>query len=486
MRIITLLLCVVLLSGCGGSGSPTAPPSAPPTPKPARDQFVRAVGSHLELEDGTRFYVQGAVYYSSMYLRYPVKTYPATGTIELVTPFWIYQDFNESAIEQELTLLRNTMSLNTIKLMTPAYRIWRLWMPDGTPDWFQSDGTISLLYLDRLKRIIAIARRLDLRVTILLDLNLFMDWECPNSTGGWDFLVYPQSPHRECRLAPSGSAMDQLYRNYTRSVVEAFRDNPTVFMYEVSGEVLLWWPLNGQGNDGNEWYAARMASFVRRRVAEIRSLDSRHLISIGEATVFLPEHPEWWAYPSPEFGLVDDIDNLNGGRPYTLESLMDVVTPHVYNFNIPSEQYEDAVAVMRSRTTKPIFFGEFGYARMAEGPRAPSTDPASDSGGDASDPFALPASQPVRVATLKRLAAMQGSLTEGGLFWDPYGPIPTPQAGTFSIITIPDGRRFMVLSSRPERRVWGVSFLFTMFAHDKDLPLFVRPLPEIVGLFPPL
>ena len=476
----------MFLSGCGGNGSSIVPPGTSPTPKPARDQFVKVVGSHLALEDGTPFFVQGAVYYNSMYLRYPVKTYPETGAIELITPFWIYQDFNERAIEQELTLLRDTMSLNTIKLMTPAFRIWRLWMPEGTPDWFQGDGAINPFYLDRLQRIVAIARRLDLRVTILLDLNLIMDWECPNSAGGWSFLVYPESPRRGCRLAPPGSAMDQLHRTYTRSLVEAFRDNPTVFMYEVSGEVLLRWPLNGQGNDGNDWYAARMASFVRRRVAEIRALDSRHLITTGEATVFIPEHPEWWAYPSPEFGLVDDIDNLNGGQPYTLESLMDVVTPHVYNFNIPSERYGDAVAAMRARTTKPIFFGEFGYANTTEDPRVPLTDPTPDVIGGWPDPFSLPASQPPRIAALKRLTAMQGSLTEGGLFWDPYGPIPTPQVGTFSIITIANGQRFMVLNSRPERRVWGVDFTFTMFAFDRDLPLSVRPLPEIVGLFPPL
>ncbi|MCC6934556.1 MAG: cellulase family glycosylhydrolase [Candidatus Yanofskybacteria bacterium] len=486
MRIVTLFLCAIVAGGCGGNGSPTAPPSTPPTPKPARDQFVRAVGDHLELEDGTRFFVQGAVYYTSMYPRYPVKTYPETGTIELVTPFWIYQDFNEIAIEQELMLLRDTMSLNTIKLMIPAYRIWRLWMPEGTPDWFQQDGSISLLYLDRLQRIVAIARRLDLRVTILFDLNLLMDWECPNPAGGWDFLVYPESPKQECRLAPSGSAMDQLHRNYTRSIAEAFKNNPTILMYEVSGEVLLRWPLNGQGNDGNRWYAARMASFVRRRVAEIRAIDGRHLITTGEATVFLPEHPEWWAYPSPEFGLVDDIDGLNGGRPYTLESLMDVVTPHVYNFNIPSGRYEDAVAAMRARTTKPLFFGEFGYARTTEGPRAPSTDPASDPAGDWPDPFSLPVSQPARVAVLKRLAALQGSLTEGGLFWDPYAAIQTPAAGSFSVITIPDGRRFMVLHSNPERRIWGVDFVFTMFAHDATASLKVSPLPEIVNLFPSL
>ncbi|MCC6404770.1 MAG: hypothetical protein IT405_00010 [Candidatus Yanofskybacteria bacterium] len=486
MRTIALLLSAVLLYGCGGNSSPTAPPSTPPTPKPTRDQFVKVVGSHLALEDGTPFYVQGAVYYSSMYLRYPVKTYPETGTIELVTPFWVYQDFNEGAIERELMLLRDTMRLNTIKLMLPAWRIWYLWMPPGTPDWFQLDGSISPLYLDRLQRIIAIARRLDLRVTLLLDLNVLMDWECPNQTGGWEFLVYPESPNRGCRLAPPGSAMDELHRNYTRSIVEVFRNSPTIFMYEVSGEVLLRWPLNGQGNGGNEWYAARMASFVRRRVAEIRALDSRHLITTGEATVFLPEHPEWWAYPSPEFGLVDDIDNLNGGRPYTLESLMDVVTPHVYNFNIPSGRYEDVVVVMRSRTTKPIFFGEFGYARTTHGMQPPIPHPISDTVGDSPSPFLLPETQPDRVDALKLLAGMQGSLTEGGMFWDPYAAIASPAPRSFQIITIPDGRKFMVLNSRPERRIWGVDFTFTMFTHDGASPLGVRPLPEIVDLFPPL
>jgi hypothetical protein len=297
--------------------------------------FMTVNGGRLMLGSNT-YFIKGANYVGGRY----ISQFVFDGTYEQYNSFQIFHDYNEAAIESELQLMKNRLGINTIRLLTPT----RGWMQanvqyHGWDPWFNADGTINPLYLNRIKAISAVAERNGIKIQLELLHNVQL-WEMTGND-----------------LAGPGSANETFFSNYVRSVVSQLRDDDNIISYEIGNEMLV----NSNVNYWTEnWYDREVISFIRRMIGVIRANDPNHLITTSEyvGPMYAPYTTAWW-WPSAEFVNIADVDNLNGGTPYSLYSLVDYVSPHFY-YNVTTD-LNAAVDAVRLRSTKPVVMGEFGY-----------------------------------------------------------------------------------------------------------------------------
>jgi WSC domain-containing protein/cellulase (glycosyl hydrolase family 5) len=309
--------------------------------------FVRVAGGGLTL-DGSTYLVRGANYLGGRNL----PNFDSDGTYEHYDLLQKFRDFSESGIESELQLLRNTLDVNTIRVFTPA----RTTFPSGwQPFWFQPDGSIDPTYLDRLVTMLSVAGRNGMRVQLELFHNVQGEWQCleNGAVGPCTQPLENYSATTAFFVSPD-SAEERFYLNYVDSLVPALADNPALMAYEAGNEMLV----NGNVNYWQEgWYDQKILSFITRMNREIRRLDSNHLIASGEVVPPLANGAAWH-WPTAELAQIPDIDDLEGGQPFSLDSIVDYIAPHFYN---DVGDYPGIAQEIRSRSSKPIVMGETGY-----------------------------------------------------------------------------------------------------------------------------
>ena len=321
--------------------------------------FVGISGNQLTL-DGSVYFDRGANYFGGRY----ISRFIMDGAgVEYYNQFQIFHDFSESGIETELQLLKNTLKINTIRILLPSRGDFLNFVTYHNWDsWFMSDGSINPIYLNRLITLLAIANRNGIKVQmVLLPISQY-EWKCLES-GVIGACSKPLENYNASTafFIPPGSSDEKFYLTYLDSLIPALKDNPAILSYEVGNEMLLYAPLN-YWQEG--WYDQKTLSFIKRIIREIRKLDSNHLITDGEVVYPLNSpYNTAWGWPTPELAQIPDIDNLNGGQPFSIYSIVDYISPHSYS---AVTDYSGIVQAVKSRSAKPIVIGETGFAYSPE------------------------------------------------------------------------------------------------------------------------
>ncbi len=278
------------------------------------------------------------------------------------------------------------MDINTIGLHLPAeerieskvllagYEPWycgafhEVLNPDGsvnwgisTDEWYQDSsfnkegkqnlcigkpsGAINPVYLQRIIEILDIAERNNVKISIEVLTGIASDMN-----------------YTDKELVPVGSAKETFYFNHLESLIPEIKNHPAVLAYAVPSESLAVWSINGLNHSSDHWYEGNILSFQNRVAKKIRELDSNHLITSGEGvTPNYSPHNETWRYPATGLGLINDVDDLNNGQPYSLESIVDYISPHVY---ITTPDLYPILQAISERTDKPVVIGEFGFGLL--------------------------------------------------------------------------------------------------------------------------
>ena len=240
----------------------------------------------------------------------------------MASPFEIFKYFDEKEITHELSFLKNTLHINTIRVFTPS----RYAAAQLNPPWFQTDGTINPLYANELTQLVAIASSLGLRVQLnmLMMFHRYDDVYAPGAN------VCPISNDNSC----PGSATEAFYETYLNSVIPLFRDDPNILAFEIGSESLVRSDniVNNYADGSQDNYAPIVLSFTTRMIRYVHQLERghfQHLIDAGETITAAVQNTRWH-YPSAAFALLPDIDNLNEGRPFSLAQQVDYIASHFY------------------------------------------------------------------------------------------------------------------------------------------------------------
>lgn len=350
-------ICLVRLNDSRAVKVKFAPATLNPTLQGAQtqnvsfspDNLVKVSNGQLVLH-GQRFFAKGVNYGGSW--RLPT-TIQGSATHENFGYEIYWFKFDAAAIEADFLLLRQQLGATTVRIGIGSEESFA---PNvlyhGAPPFYLPDGTISPTYLKRLLQMADIAERVGLRLIV----TLF-----------WDIgsRIY-EAPER---FRP-GTERDLFYRNYVRSVASALRDHTGILAFDIANESMLNWGVNGENRS---WLETHVLSFLTRRIREVRLGAPHHLITTGEIA-FDENQRNKWFWPSPEFALIDDIDNLNNRHPFSLASLADFVSPHFYfvtlrpEDNLSSIDSRSAFASsgirelirMAKEKAKPLVAGEFG------------------------------------------------------------------------------------------------------------------------------
>lgn len=192
-------------------------------------------------------------------------------------------------------------------------------------------------------------------------------------------------------MTKADSASYRLLKKYLAEFITRYRQRQTIYFYELTNEVDLDADLDLQGNCqkkdsgscqilGNGYTTDQLIDWTKRLTAEIRQLDSKHLISSGfsmpkrNAEYLRLNHPkaqeiDW----TKEDTLEQFQKNLTDLHQYC-----DIVSIHFYNGGPNSKgRYENErfgmigknsagvlilVKEITDRLGKPLFIGEFGEA----------------------------------------------------------------------------------------------------------------------------
>lgn len=411
--------------------------------------FVKVSGKNL-MVNGQVYRFKGANYLGGRYINPFIKDDKGFEHYNLEQ---IFHDFNEAEIEKELQFLKNALGVNTIRQLTPSkdsfrqFVKWHFWDP-----WFMLDGSINPIYRDRLVRLIDIAGRNGIRVELELFHNIgsagSSEWKCKENEA-WGLCTKPLETYvaENVRFVAPGSPGEQFYLTYLRSLIPVLKDHPAILAYEVGNENLLYSPINYWQHS---YFEERMLSFIKRMITEIRVLDQNHLITTGE--VVPPPGGQYataWHWPAPEFALISDVDNLNGGQPYSLYSLVDYISPHFY---LKANEVDAAASLIKGKSAKPVAMSEFGYL---------------------SDDLMRPPPGDLQVQYFQAIgAAIKTYRLSGAFVWDPL-PIVDLKPGTYRL----DSERppwdptkdhpIVVLFGPPERKIKFIDLAFKLF--DENL-----------------
>ncbi|MCC6875492.1 MAG: cellulase family glycosylhydrolase [Sandaracinaceae bacterium] len=398
-------------------------------------ELVTVRGDRLFAGD-EQYAARGANYYGARYLRYVSD---AAGR-EHYNPDQIFRDFDEAGIAADLRTLRCRLGVRQVRVFTPTWGAFeRYVLYHGWDPWFASDGSITPLYRERLVRLLRLAAAQGMRVQLVLLLHVHL-W-APTPAGVPHVLA-----STEWRV-PVGSAEEAFYIRYVQSVAEALRGEPGLLAYEISNETLLRSPDNYWAPSG---YESRVLSFTRRLIEAVRAADDTHLITSGEViTPPIEPYASAWHAPSPELGVLEDVDGLNDGRPYSLASLVDYLSPHLY---VATDQVRPAAARLAERTELPIVLGEAGYTDAL-----PFADKSTFARAQAEHWSEI-------------VAALDESSISGVQPWSALPMFPTAP-GSFTATDAGDGTYLLRLMTRPPREILFYDDRWELLAWD------LTPLP---------
>jgi len=213
-----------------------------------------------------------------------------------------------------------------------------------------NDGDNGLVRLDY---VLAKAAELELKLIVVLVNN----WR---AFGGIDqyLMWYGRSQHHEFCTAPE---LKQAYKNWVYHVVSRtnslngrkYKDDPTVFAWELANEPRC---KGGDAFDrGDGWDTSTVTSWAGEMSSYIKSLDSNHLVSVGDEG-FLNGGGAHWAYQAS-----DGVDH----RALTALPGIDFGTFHLYpedwgtNLDWGEQWIVDHLRVARE-LGKPAVLEEYG------------------------------------------------------------------------------------------------------------------------------
>ncbi len=311
--------------------------------------FVFVEGDQIYKDTNTAFVpysIKGTTYMGCR----NVSTYADKDILGIEHPNWalfFMRDCGPTRVFPDFQDLRTSLGVNTVRVLTPAREAeyHNPWEP-----WYNADGTISTAAKTKLGELFSSARSLDMKLFLVLQLHY----------ASWD-------------LARPGTDEETFWRNYMTSLGQFLKNEPALLGYELASEALLrcdasscnYWQQNG--------FEAKVLSYYTRMMRALRAADGNHLITSGQVTT-LDRDPynTAWHYPSPEFAVLPDIDNLAGGNPFSLYSQIDFLTPHVYAwdppyFQIKPEEVVSAMKAVKARLDlepikKPYALSEAGMA----------------------------------------------------------------------------------------------------------------------------
>ena len=165
-----------------------------------------------------------------------------------------------------------------------------------------------------------------------------------------------------------GARFDRFYSNYVRSVGLALCNHPGVMSFSIGNEALVIWRINGTHSS---WYEARAGGFILRRINDLRAVTSQQLVTVDE--VAAPGTKSWYD-PGPEFALLPDVDNSNGGESFRLVDKVDYLSPHFYSEPLTATDLKEGFSLKTEKSIeqlglymhaakaagKPVAIGEFG------------------------------------------------------------------------------------------------------------------------------
>lgn len=259
--------------------------------------------------------------------------------------YW-WSDFDAGEVREEFHIIRD-IGLQVVRI----FLLWDDWQP--LPDQVSSQGLQNLI------TVADIAHELGLK----LDVTFFTGhMSGPNWAPHWlcDTQADPPSPHLR-QLVSGGQAIPGAYRNpfhdpvalsaerlLLKTVVEALRDHPAVWMWNLGNEPDLFaWPENAEA--GRSW-AVEMRDLIR-------SIDHAHPVTCGLHSGSLFED--------------------NGLRIDHIFEALDVAVMHSYPMYIPLARHSldpnwvpFTCALVTAITGKPTLMEEWGGCTAPPG--APS------------------------------------------------------------------------------------------------------------------
>jgi mannan endo-1,4-beta-mannosidase len=214
----------------------------------------------------------------------------------------------------------------------------------------------SFVHLDR---VLAAARDRDLRVILVLG-NRWADY------GGAPELAR-RSGHAPAARDLSATELERFFRSaacreayrlHVERVVSrvnsvsgvAYRDDPTIFSYELMNEASA---FDEQAGDG-------LVEWVEFMARSVRSLDDRHLIAAGHIGYRTRAERRVWAR-------VQSIADVS----YADAHMYPESDPRIDSANMLSRAIRDRVALAHDVAGKPLVLGEFGFARAWKGRARP-------------------------------------------------------------------------------------------------------------------
>jgi len=359
-----------------------------------------AEGNALYQDTGTAltpYFVKGATYMGCRNVPHYAQV-DALGRELATWALFFYRDCPEELVFPDFQDLRTYLGVNTVRVLTPARKTE---YPNPWEDWYNPDGSISATAKAKLGKVFDTARSLNMKLFLVLQLQ-----------------------YQNFGAVPVGSQEEAFWLTYMNSVGTWLKNERALFGYEVASEGMLRCVQNGPCNywvqDGWE---ANTVSFYTRMMRALRAADGNHLITSGQVST-LDRDPfnTAWHYPSPEFAVLPDVDNLAGGQPFSLFSQIDFLAPHVYAWDPPFfqvrgeemvESMKDIKAALDAQPhPKPYLLTEVNYAHD---PLEVAGTPGAPNGGEI---------EQGRVFGLYT-AELERAHADGMMLWDPLPQVRT-------------------------------------------------------------
>lgn len=244
-------------------------------------QFVEASGNDLVL-NGETVYLKGSNYYPKDH-------------------YWqrMWPDWDPPQIQAELDLLQG-MGGNTLRILVPFDH-----------GWTDADGYVNGTYLNRLDQLVGWCNARGMRPIITL-----FDWRTE-----WP---------------AAGTFEDTREIRYLTTIVNRFRDDPRVLLWDVKNEPDN--PLYGGWDDVPSNHPK--IDWLERRANQVRDLDPHHPIGVGMTS-----------YTNNYYG-------LNGK---SVHSFVDVILFHNYNAPDTQRQINDQKNWNNQSGARPILMEEGGW-----------------------------------------------------------------------------------------------------------------------------
>lgn len=288
-------------------------------------------------------------------------------------------------VKGELLEMKAALGINTVRIFTPAlaaqFPEWAV--PPYSDHWFIMDGPnageINPKYLARLKVVLELASELEMKVQLALLTQLHTEvYESPRQSDFWSRGL-PAQPRPACVRKPAWwpSCQMPFYQRYLESLIPELLPYDSILAYEFDNENLIRDWEQQQTPDGGE-FGPKMLDVLVRLIERLRALDSRHLVTTGEAIPVWPyaearEGNVWW--PSPELASLPNVGQhvppgqSNDPVRIRLADFVDYISPHLYSReHAPASddlesrwaELEQAIRDIREQYAGPLAFGEFG------------------------------------------------------------------------------------------------------------------------------